>query len=415
MRKQRWLAALLGGVLTVGTVTAVRADDPGPTPLTHGETCPASGWDFPPYCHGPQRLWFGAEYLLWWVKGASIPPLITTGPLTPFNPASPPGSLSNPDTKPLLGPGTLGFNPAPGGRFTVGGWFDSEQTIGLEASYFFLTEETVRRRLSQPGTPGSPALALPFFNPLTGLEDSAAVALPGAFSGLANLRLATRFQGTEANFVFNAVSEPNFRLDLLAGYRYLNLHEGLDFITISTNVPPLPRDVFVTADQFRCENDFHGGQVGARTYLRLGHWYVEGTGKVAFGNTHEMTSINGQLLTNDFTGFGRVQSFPGGYLALPTNRGTFSTDQFAVVPEANVKVGWQPRDWARLFVGYTFLYVSSVARPGDQIDRVINPSQAPAITGSPASTLVGPARPQFLGRDTDFWAQGINFGLELRY
>ena len=54
------------------------------------------------------------------------------------------------------------------------------------------------------------------------------------------------------------------------------------------------------------------------------------------------------------------------------------------------------------------------ARPGQQIDRVINPTQAPAIDSS-AAGLTGPARPSLAVRDSDFWAQGVNFSLELRF
>jgi hypothetical protein len=54
-----------------------------------------------------------------------------------------------------------------------------------------------------------------------------------------------------------------------------------------------------------------------------------------------------------------------------------------------------------------------VVRPGDQIDRVVNPTQLPLSAA--ASQLIGPARPVPVLRDTDFWAQGINFGVEFRY
>ncbi|HET7719587.1 MAG TPA: BBP7 family outer membrane beta-barrel protein, partial [Acidimicrobiales bacterium] len=63
--------------------------------------------------------------------------------------------------------------------------------------------------------------------------------------------------------------------------------------------------------------------------------------------------------------------------------------------------------------GYTVLYWSSVVRPGDQVDLLVNASQIPSNllpTG-----LVGPARPAVLFRDTDFWAQGVNLSLEVRY
>ena len=66
-------------------------------------------------------------------------------------------------------------------------------------------------------------------------------------------------------------------------------------------------------------------------------------------------------------------------------------------------------------MGYQFLYINNVARPGEQIDRVINTSQGPAFTGDPSQTLVGPARPMYLGAQSDFWAQGARVGLEFRY
>ena len=68
---------------------------------------------------------------------------------------------------------------------------------------------------------------------------------------------------------------------------------------------------------------------------------------------------------------------------------------------------------ANLAVGLGQIYWKSVARPAQQIDRAVNPSQLPSIFGP--GQLVGTPRPTFVFRDTDFWAQGISFGLELRY
>src|SRR5262249_49431111 len=124
---------------------------------------------------------------------------------------------------------------------------------------------------------------------------------------------------------------------------------------------------------------------------------------------------DGALATNDFTNFTTVQTFRGGYLAQPTNIGRFSRDTFAVVPELNLSVGWQPRDWLTLTVGYNFLYLSDVLRPGDQIDRPINPTQGPAFVGDPSQPLVGPARPRFTPQSTDVFFHGVSAGLEVRF
>jgi len=55
------------------------------------------------------------------------------------------------------------------------------------------------------------------------------------------------------------------------------------------------------------------------------------------------------------------------------------------------------------------IYWSSVVRPGDQVDPVVNFSQ---LFGGP---LVGPAQPLPQFNRTDFFAHGLSFGLEFRY
>ena len=54
--------------------------------------------------------------------------------------------------------------------------------------------------------------------------------------------------------------------------------------------------------------------------------------------------------------------------------------------------------------GYNFMYWSNVVRPGDQIDRNINPNLAPVFGGTAGG--VGAAAPARLNRETDFWAHG---------
>jgi hypothetical protein len=59
-----------------------------------------------------------------------------------------------------------------------------------------------------------------------------------------------------------------------------------------------------------------------------------------------------------------------------------------------------------LTLGYTFLYLSDVARAGDQIDPMINVSQLPP------GPLTGAALPDFSFQSSGFWAQGLTFGVE---
>jgi hypothetical protein len=83
------------------------------------------------------------------------------------------------------------------------------------------------------------------------------------------------------------------------------------------------------------------------------------------------------------------------------------------VPEGGVTLGYQVTSHLRVTLGYTFLYTSNVVRPGNLIDRGVNPSQVNALLGQGA--FAGPVRPAFPGGDSDFWVQGLNFGMEFRY
>lgn len=353
------------------------------------------------------RLWFSAEYLMWWFKDSPVPvPLVTTGT---------PGVLGAPGTKVLLGGSEIDTEEHHGGRFTAGYWFGSDREFGVEGSYFFVASQSTTQSVQASGKTGSAFLSFPFFDVTTPGESTGAIALPGVFRGLAVLTIASRLEGGELNMTYNVPSGSGARVNLLGGFRTLNLRETMSFFTNSPFLTPVPADVYNTLDEFDMRNHFYGGQIGIRSEYGIGRLFFNMTTKVALGDMHETASVHGQLVTNEFTGFGATQTVPGGYLAQRTNIGHFSRDRFAVIPDVNVNVGAQITDRARVFVGYSFLYASEVIRPGDQIDRRINPTQSSTFGGAPPKTLVGPAAPVFPFNGSDFWAQGINFGLELRY
>jgi len=56
-----------------------------------------------------------------------------------------------------------------------------------------------------------------------------------------------------------------------------------------------------------------------------------------------------------------------------------------------------------------------VARPGEQINRNVNPTQSVVYGNDPAATLVGAAQPTFNLSTTDFWAQTLSIGLAYRF
>jgi hypothetical protein len=236
--------------------------------------------------------------------------------------------------------------------------------------------------------------------------------------------------GAEANLRANLLCDCWYRLDGLAGFRYLELDEALNVREDLDVSPDLARmfpgnpaaarfaGTHITVqDSFHTRNEFFGGQLGAVFEAHYGPWVFDVRGTVGLGDTHQVVDINGnQHVTGG--GIGN-QLFGGGLLATSSNIGHFTRDRFTVVPEIGLTVGYQVTDNLRLFVGYDFTYWSSVVRPGDQVDRSINPRNVPnfvllnpteAPRGSP-----NPARPAFVFHGTDFWAQGATFGAEIRY
>jgi hypothetical protein len=354
------------------------------------------------------RWWGSAEYLFWVTKDAPLPiPLITSGPSA--------GNLQPAfGQQVVIGGEGIDAQPQSGGRFILGAWVDPERNLGVEGSYFFLANHGIRQSASSPGDAASPSLALPFFDVTVPGESSTSISLPGEFAGFVTLNTTTRLQGGELSAVSVVTRGARFDLVALGGFRTVHLGEDLTLDISSPGVGGFT-DTFRTHDAFQTRNQFYGGQVGLRGEFRSGPLFVQGAAKAALGTMHETVNVSGVLLTDDFSSPGVLQTFPGGYLALPTNIGQQSRDRFAVVPEATVNVGWQFGSHLRAWAGYTFLYLSDVVRPGDQIDRGINPTQAPSIIGSQAGPLVGPARPAPIFHTSDFWAQGVSFGVELRY
>ncbi|MBV9124498.1 MAG: BBP7 family outer membrane beta-barrel protein [Planctomycetes bacterium] len=380
--------------------------------LGHAPAARAQEIDAPVVAGGPNeadagdnsRVWASGEYLLWWFKHSPEPvPLVATAPLGP-------GSLI------LLGGQNVHTDEHSGGRFTLGLWLDCDQTLGVDAGYFFLGQRTT----TIPGLfpPDSLTARVPWTAP-SGVH-VAPLILTGPRAGGTvvsgeELRVSQSLQGWETNGLLNVMRGNGYQLDLLLGGNYLDLQEGVAFATAVAGAGRLAGLAVNTLDQFSARNQFYGGQLGGQGEARLGNLFVNAKATVALGDVHENVGIGGAtaiagapagVLTNGV--------FPGsGIFALPTNGGVHKTDRFAVVPEATVKVGYQVASWARAYVGYSFLYLSDAQRPGDQISGTINGGQIPSFALHPG--LAGTAAPLYPDKHSDFWAQGLDFGLEFRY
>ena len=203
-------------------------------------------------------------------------------------------------------------------------------------------------------------------------------------------------------------------LDLLVGFRYADLSEDL-LLNNSTQFGTAPvllsNATLTTSDMFGTHNHFYGGQIGAEAALDIGRFDINAHAKVAFGENIEEVTINGNTQVSGPPALGNFSTV-GGFFTQPGNIGSFRHDAFAVLPEVGVNVGFKVCDRCRLSVGYTFVYLSNVVRPGDQIDATAGGATRPPVS------FLGGARPQpqFANfNETGFWAQGINLTVELNY
>jgi hypothetical protein len=372
---------------------------------------PAAAYE--PDCPGVHEwLWLRGDYLVGWLRGAHLPPLVTTSP--PGTPQSSAGVLNVPGTTTLFGDSKVNDGARSGFRMDMGTWLDTERIYGFELGFFWLAG--ISTPFAQTSN-GNPILARPFVDTLANTQNSLLIAFPGVSNGTINADVATHYLvSVHADLSENILAGPRFRLDALGGYRYLRFDEQLDiehsFFPNGTALagggnPFAPGTQISAADHFSTLNEFHGGEVGLHAQVFFDRWTLDLLGKVGAGNLHRNVTIGGNS-TVAVPGVAPVNS-SGGLLALPSNLGSFSSNECVVVPELDLNLGWDVTRWCRARIGYTLLVMTGVARVGDQINLNVNPNMvAPPLPG-------GPNEPAFHLSTTNLWVQAVNIGVEFRY
>lgn len=375
-----------------------------------------------------ERVWVRADYLLWWMQGQSLSvPVVATGAgvatfADDFVPAS--------GVRSLEGPGNLGTRARSGFRGTVGAWLDEDGTLGLEASGFVF--DTARRaRQFGSGPTGTPFLGIPYIVVPGGATQVAVVAIPQGFPGnnfnggergFVSTNTSSQLWNAECNAVALLANDDGFRLEALLGFRYLDLRDRFEVATLNTGIGAVgpifnvtggftSTDRLATLDTFRTHNQFYGGQTGVRTEYALGNASLGLIGKVGLGTMAQRVERGGaSTFTRLATG---SSSLPQGYFSGPTNSGVRRQNTFCVIPEIEVKAGYNLTNWMRATVGYDYLFVSSVARAANQLDNRLSASQS--TRDGDFSRTANSGFPRDDIRSTSFWAHGLTAGLELSW
>ncbi len=149
----------------------------------------------------------------------------------------------------------------------------------------------------------------------------------------------------DANFRLELLNFDRYRIDGLVGYRYAQLHEQLFLHSL---------DGFAANDNTR--NRIQAAQLGVVGTYKFGGYFCEILGKLGVGRDSESITLNGLRFTDSV---------------------------MTVIPELGARVGYQLGEGVYGTLGYSFLYLSKVARPGQG--------------------------------DSDFYIHGFTIGMECRF
>lgn len=345
-------------------------------------------------CLIPIDRWASVEYLLWWRRGQNFPALVTTSPgVTELGDA---GVL--PDATVLFGNETIGEEARPGGRVTIGSWLNDCRTCGVEGRFFALGDEQISYAADSTTFP---ILARPFRDPNAMTQEATLLAFTG-FTGPGNVNITSNSNVLGGDFLcrWQAAQSATTKMDLLVGYQFSRIDEdfNINSATTAINVPGIDAGTtFTTSERFFARNEFHAAQIGLAATYESCNWSVDLLAKLAFGNMRQVVTIAGQTTIVTPGPAGTTNTTPGP-LAGAANSGRHANDEFAVSPELGINCRYSITECLDLAFGYSFIYWSSIAQAGNQIDSMLNdpPSAFALDSGS-------------------YWVHGLNVGARFRF
>ena len=291
----------------------------------------------------------------------------------------------------------------------LGGWLTGDQGFGVEAGGFWFAKTSHSFRVASDGN-GNPPIYLSGYNVQTASESSAIIADPVAqFAGDVSIVNKMQMWGTEASALVNLYRADTIEWTFLSGLRFIELRESFDLNANSYDLQLSSSTAL--HDRFATTNHFYGLQLGSRIRWQPSRFSFEMTPKLAIGATQQVLKVEGQSSSSGADA-ANPGSFVGGFFTAPSNIGRRSTVDFGIVPALELKLGCQLTQNVNFSFGYDILYINSVLRPGNQIDRNLNLSQNPLWNATPG---VGPNAPSPGLNSSSFFVNGLNLRLEFRF
>lgn len=380
------------------------------------QECPLVG------CTGGERWWFGAEYLLWKTDSTHLPPLVTDSPILTVP------VLGSQSTQ-VLSAEKVAESWRSGYRLEMGIWFDDCNTLALVGDYFNIGNDDYD--YFYPGDSGRNT-GRPFFNTQSGVQN--VLPISGTYinpdppnpmfpfivrDGTISVTADDEFQGTGLTLeqciysVGNSSGRgPGTQVILLGGYRFYGYDSRLAIASTSAILQGEGADSFETRrDVFTSDNEFHGGEIGAKVRFTQTACWFDGMFKIALGGHYRNVTINGA--TASIPAGGPLQVSEGGlYTSDATNIGTYTDSRARLIPEFRIGVGvYLTPNWT-LRAGYSAIVWSGVVRAADGLP----PNLAVDERNIPPGTGNGGVSPVFSGLGgSELVANGLDLGVEYNY
>jgi len=345
---------------------------------------------------GPM-FWAGADALFWRVKGGLVSPLVV-GVYTSANPPLP----ADPRMAFPVSDDRINGDVQSGFRLRAGMWLDKPHGTGVEVTFTDFLHESDRNYFVGNS---NVILARPFVDVVQRSPALFQLSNPtGGVQGIAAVATTFDSDGFELNMLRRGPAMIGEEMHWILGLRYWSLEESLAVET-AAQTSALRLSAF---DSFATRNRFFGPQVGGNWHWDRGRLSIDLSAKLAVGAIWEESSIDGGSTAMSPSGARLDRS--GGLLALRSNIGDDDRTKLAVMRDTSLSLGYCIADNVQLRLGYDFMWVSNVIRPGQQIDLGVNPSYLPF-----SPTPSGTPRPWHKFDGEIFYMHGFSLGLAVQF
>jgi hypothetical protein len=358
--------------------------------------------------HPLQNLWcrtsIRAEAPLFWRRGHSTPPLITTSPVGTA--ADIAGQLGR-NTTDILQEGVFGQDARAGLRLTFSTYLDDCRAHAVVVRYW--NAGTINDRNIFDSN-DFPILARPFrntSNPTTPANDTQLVAFPGDSFGRAEVHGRSELYGLDIGLKRLIYSNRFSRVHWTYGYQQVSLGERLAIhseTTVIGNLPPLQGATIAVSDHFRTNNRFNGTNFGLQKTRRFGCFHLETLIQLGLGNLRREVQVSGMTTTSSA---GSSSSSNEGLLARQTNSRRIVDDTFVITPEVGVNLAYALTPGIDFTIGYNYMMVPKVYQASSLMD--------PDLRVNLSDPLVGQLDPQLNLQQTRYWVRSLGLGLQIRY